>query len=209
MPYGRGFQEILPKCSRGDRGQGLFVCLQLLWKALHFWPHESARNRMKLIFKDQFGYAPTVIPTAIDMLTVYVHKDNPINGLSLQQVDAIFSRIVTAECRKIRELGQLGPPAFGKANRYGCTAEILQAEHTDISKNMLFSEETLNQVFKNTGSSSVIQSIATSFWDCYSGIGYKTAAVRAIPLSSTERGKLVTPNAENAYGNIPLFTFFI
>mgnify|MGYP002049166106 CR=1 FL=1 len=43
-------------------------------------------------FKDHFGYPPTVIPSAIDMLAVYVHKDNPIKGLSLQQVDAIFSK---------------------------------------------------------------------------------------------------------------------
>ena len=67
-----------------------------------------------------------------------------------------------------------------------------------------------SSVQEQPGSSSVIQSIANDrFGIGYSGIGYKTAAVRRSP-SSTERGKLVTPNAENAYlENIPLFTFYL
>ena len=43
-------------------------------------------------FEAKFGYKPTQLRTSIDMLAVYVHKDNPIKGLTLQQVDAIFSK---------------------------------------------------------------------------------------------------------------------
>ena len=42
-------------------------------------------------FEKKYGYKPTAIPGAIDALAVFVHKDNPINGLSLPEVDAIFS----------------------------------------------------------------------------------------------------------------------
>ena len=42
-------------------------------------------------FEKQYGYKPTQIGTSIDMLAVYVNKDNPVKGLSLAQVDAIFS----------------------------------------------------------------------------------------------------------------------
>ena len=42
-------------------------------------------------FESKYGYKPTAIPVAIDALAVYVHKDNPIKGLSIEQVDAIFS----------------------------------------------------------------------------------------------------------------------
>ena len=159
----------------GDRGQGLFVYAPALMEGTGTFGPMSRPWKSHEIdsFKDQFGYAPTVIPTAIDMLTVYVHKDNPINGLSLQQVDAIFSKNRNGGMQKdIVSWGQLGLPAFGKANRYGCTAEILQAEHTDISKNMLFSEETLNQVFKNSREvllsfsqlQMIVLGLATAYW---------------------------------------------
>ncbi|MCA8974978.1 MAG: substrate-binding domain-containing protein, partial [Planctomycetes bacterium] len=43
-------------------------------------------------FEKKFGYKPTAIATSIDMLAVYVHKDNPITHLTIKQVDAIFSK---------------------------------------------------------------------------------------------------------------------
>ena len=42
-------------------------------------------------FEERHGYRPTAVPVAIDALAVYVHKDNPIKGLTIEQVDAIFS----------------------------------------------------------------------------------------------------------------------
>jgi phosphate transport system substrate-binding protein len=51
-------------------------------------------------FKEKHGYAPTVVPVAIDMLAVFVHKDNPLKSLSLQEVDAIFSKNRTGGGKK-------------------------------------------------------------------------------------------------------------
>ena len=42
-------------------------------------------------FEVKYGYKPTAVRVAIDALAVFVHKDNPIQGLSIQQVDAAFS----------------------------------------------------------------------------------------------------------------------
>src|SRR5437773_401998 len=42
-------------------------------------------------FEKKYGYKPTKVKVAIDTLAVYVHKDNPQKGLTLQQVDGIFS----------------------------------------------------------------------------------------------------------------------
>jgi phosphate transport system substrate-binding protein len=41
-------------------------------------------------FAGKFGYKPTKVAVAIDALAVFVHKDNPVKGLSLSQVDGIF-----------------------------------------------------------------------------------------------------------------------
>ena len=42
-------------------------------------------------FEAKHGYKATPIRVAIDALAVYTHKDNPIEGLSIPEVDAIFS----------------------------------------------------------------------------------------------------------------------
>ena len=42
-------------------------------------------------FEARYGYKPTAVPVAIDALAVFVHKDNPITSLSMQEVDSIFS----------------------------------------------------------------------------------------------------------------------
>ena len=43
-------------------------------------------------FERKFRYKPTGFPVAIDALAVYVNKDNPVQGLTMAQVDAIFSK---------------------------------------------------------------------------------------------------------------------
>ena len=43
-------------------------------------------------FEKKFKYKPTAFPVAIDALAVYVNKDNPVRGLTMPQVDAIFSK---------------------------------------------------------------------------------------------------------------------
>ncbi|MEJ2668978.1 MAG: substrate-binding domain-containing protein, partial [Gammaproteobacteria bacterium] len=60
-------------------------------------------------FETRYGDKPTAVPVAIDALAVFVHKDNPIKGLSIAQVDAIYS--ATRQCgydQDIRTWGDLG-----------------------------------------------------------------------------------------------------
>jgi len=60
-------------------------------------------------FEKKYGYKPTEIRVAIDALAVFVHKDNPIEGLTIPQVDAIFSS--TRKCGEAEDItrwGQVG-----------------------------------------------------------------------------------------------------
>jgi phosphate transport system substrate-binding protein len=60
-------------------------------------------------FEKKFGYKPTCLKVALDALAVCVHKDNPIKQLSLEQLDAIFSRNRKAGHEKdIANWGDLG-----------------------------------------------------------------------------------------------------
>ena len=63
----------------------------------NFGPMSRAMKDKEIeAFETRHGYKPTAIRVAIDALAVYVHKDNPIDALSIDQVDSIFS--VTRRC---------------------------------------------------------------------------------------------------------------
>ena len=63
-------------------------------------------------FEKRFGYKPTAIPVAIDALAVFVHKDNPIKGLTMLQLDTVFSSTMkcggTINVSTWRDLGLAG-----------------------------------------------------------------------------------------------------
>ena len=78
-----------------------------------------------------------------------------------------------------------------------------------FKKKALFKGDYKDEVKEQPGSSSVVQGVASDrFAIGYSGIGYKTADVRAIPLSRKAKSPLVAAEAANAYsGEYPLSRF--
>lgn len=150
-------------------------------------------------FERRHGYPATAVPVAIDALAVYVHKDNPVPGLTLRQLDAVFSS--TRRCgaaEEIRSWGQLESGGrwqrrdirlFGRNSASGTYGYFKQQ--------VLCQGDFRNTVNEQPGSASVVQSVATSIGAIgYSGIGYRTASVRAVPLG--EKGNYVAATAENA-----------
>jgi phosphate transport system substrate-binding protein len=162
-------------------------------------------------FKKRFGYPPTVVPAAIDMLAVFVHKDNPIASLSLQQVDAIFSKNRNGGLPEdIRTWGDLGLGGEWK-NRpislYGRNSA--SGTYGYFKEHALFKGDFKPTVKEQPGSSSVVQAVASDrFGIGYSGIGYRTADVRAVPLAVRPGQAAVAAEPENAYaGTYPLARF--
>jgi len=162
-------------------------------------------------FEKKFGYKPTAIRVAIDALAVYVHKDNPIKGLTIPQVDAIFSS--TRKCgypEDITRWGQLGLTGAWE-NRpiqlYGRNS--VSGTYGYFKKKALCKGDFKNNVNEQPGSASVVQSVSSSLNGIgYSGIGYKTSGVRAVPLAKKEGEPFVEATAENAVkGKFPLARF--
>ncbi|MFC3607974.1 PstS family phosphate ABC transporter substrate-binding protein [Stutzerimonas tarimensis] len=161
-------------------------------------------------FEERYGYKPTAVPVAIDSLAVFVHKDNPIKSLDIEQVDAIFSntRLCGGE-RDIRTWGDLG------LTGEWATRPIQLFGRNSVSGTYgYFKEEALckgdfkSGVNEQPGSASVVQSISSSLGAIgYSGVGYRTASVRTVPLS--KGGEAFEANEENALaGKFPLARFF-
>jgi len=141
-------------------------------------------------FENKFGYKPQYVRTAIDMLAVYVHRDNPIakKGLSLKQVDAIFSKTRKGgEKKEITTWGQLGLTgewANKPISLYGRNSA--SGTYGYFKKHALFKGDYKDSVKEQPGSASVVQGVANDkFAIGYSGIGYKTADVAVVPLAKT------------------------
>src|SRR6218665_2618195 len=162
-------------------------------------------------FEEKYGYKPTAVPVAIDALAVFVHKDNPIKPLDIAQVDAIFSS--TRLCGGAQDIKTWGD--LGLTGEWASKPIQLFGRNSVSGTYGYFKEEALckgdfkSNVNEQPGSASVVQSISSTVNAIgYSGIGYKTASVRAVPLSK-KGGEAFEASEENALaGKFPLARFF-
>ncbi|WEJ63238.1 PstS family phosphate ABC transporter substrate-binding protein [Thiomicrorhabdus lithotrophica] len=160
------------------------------------------------MFESKHGYKPTAVGVAIDALAVYVNKDNPIDGLSIPQVDAIFSS--TRKCGAKEDIttwgqaGATGSLADKSIQIYGRNS--VSGTYGFYKKKALCKGDYKSSVNEQPGSASVVQSVSASLNGIgYSGIGYKTAGVKALAISKKAGGKMVLPTNENALnGTYPL-----
>ena len=161
-------------------------------------------------FQKKYGYKPLKIAVAIDTLGVFVHKNNKIKSLSISDLDGIFSKTRKSGAKEIKTWGDLG-----LKNEWAAKPLSLYGRNSASGTYGYFKEHALkggdykDTVKEQPGSSSVVQSVGTDkFAIGYSGIGYKTSEVRAVPLSLTPGGPVFEANYENALtGKYPIARF--
>ena len=169
------------------------------------------KNNEIVAFEKKYGYKPTPIRVAIDALAVYVHKDNPIKGLTLPQVDAIFSS--TRKCgypEDITRWGQLGlTSAWQNRDIQLFGRNSVSGTYGYFKEHALCKGDYKATVNEQPGSASVVQWVSASLNAIgYSGIGYKTSGVRAVPLAKKPGQPFISATEENAIsGKYPLARF--
>ncbi|MCS7052092.1 MAG: PstS family phosphate ABC transporter substrate-binding protein [Ignavibacterium sp.] len=151
-------------------------------------------------FEKKFGYKPTEIRVAIDALAVYVNKDNPLNGLTLPQVDAIFSKTrrggYKTDISKWGDLGLTGDWANRPISLYGRNSA--SGTYGYFKEHALYKGDFKDNVKEQPGSASVVQGITEDrFGIGYSGIGYRTSGVKALPLALSDKDEFHLPDYEN------------
>lgn len=213
--WAEGFRSFYPDVKIEVEGKGSSTAPPaLIAGTSNFGPMSRAMKGEEIDqFEKQFGYKPTQLRTSIDMLAVYVHKDNPIKGLTLQQVDAIFSKTLKGGYGKqIMTWGDLGLTGDWKdkpISLYGRNSA--SGTYGYFKEHALFKGDYRDDVKEQPGSSSVVQGVASDKYGMgYSGIGYKTSDVRAVPLShdTGANPQFVEAQAENAYsGDYPMARF--
>ena len=162
-------------------------------------------------FEKKFGYKPTAFKVAIDSLAVFVHKDNPIKGLTMQQVDSIFSGTLKRGGKSIEkwgELGLTGPWATRPLSLYGRNSA--SGTYGYFKEHALEKGDFKTGVKEQPGSSAVVQGVASDLGGIgYSGIGYRTASVKAVPLAD-KGDKFIEPTYENCLsGDYPMARFLV
>ncbi|QBG35259.1 PstS family phosphate ABC transporter substrate-binding protein [Litorilituus sediminis] len=158
-------------------------------------------------FQKRYGYKPTRVRVAIDALAVFVHKDNPLKGLKISEVDAIFSS--NRKCGAAKDIDRWGDLALTGAwtgkdiQLYGRNS--VSGTYGYFKKKALCKGDFKNNVNEQPGSASVVQSVSASLNGIgYSGIGYRTSGVRALPLAKKGEN-YVEATMENAVsGKYPL-----
>ncbi|OZA28126.1 MAG: phosphate-binding protein [Hydrogenophilales bacterium 17-61-9] len=181
----------------------------LIEGAANFGPMSRMMNAKEIeAFEKKHGYKPTAVPVAIDALAVYVNKDNPIKGMSVPEVDAIFS--ATRKCGHPNyittwgQVGMTGEWATRKIALYGRNS--VSGTYGYFKEKALCKGDLKRDVAEQPGSASVVQSVTGQIGAIgYSGIGYKTSGVRAIPLSKTTGAPFVEADGTHAIdGTYPL-----
>ena len=171
----------------------------------------SMKDKEVESFEKKYGYKPTPVRVAIDTIALYVNKDNPIEGLTLPQVDAIFS--ATRKCgypEDITKWGQAGLAGAWQARDIQLFGRnSVSGTYGYFKEHALCKGDFKDSVNEMPGSASVVQGVATVLSGLgYSGIGYRTSGVRAVALAARDGSPLVEPSAETAIaGTYPLSRF--
>lgn len=158
-------------------------------------------------FEKRYGYKPTAVRVAIDALALFANKDNPISGLTLKQIDAVFS--ATRKCggdteiRRWGELGLTGEWTRKDIQLFGRNS--VSGTYGYFKDKGLCKGDFKNRVNEQPGSASVVQSISSSLNALgYSGIGYKTSGVKTIALSKDGKNYIDATLIDTTPENYPL-----
>jgi len=207
--WAEDFKRVYPNVNIQIEGKGSSTAPPALISGTSQLGPMSRKMKDKEIeeFEKKFGYKPTAIGVALDSLAVYVNKDNPIEKLSLEQVDAIFSETRKREYpNDIKTWGQVG-----LKGQWAKKPISLYGRNSASGTYGYFKEHTLDKgdykasVKEQPGSASVVLGVTEELGAIgYSGIGYKTSGVKALALSQ-KGGEYYEPTYDNVLaGKYPL-----
>ncbi len=197
-----GFAKYYPNVRCQIEGKGSSTAPPALIEGASAFGPMSRKMKSKEVdaFENAFGYKPLAVPTSIDTLAVYVNKDNPINCLSIKQVDAIFSK--NRACGGSSNIENWG--GAGLAGNWSSKPISIYGRNSASGTYGYFKKKALckgdykDTVKEQPGSASVVQGITEDLNGIgYSGIGYLTSGVKAISLAKNPGDSCYAPNLEN------------
>jgi phosphate transport system substrate-binding protein len=206
--WAEGFQKQYPNVRIQIEGKGSSTAPpSLIAGTSQLGPMSRAMKAEEIDeFEKKYGYAPSVMRVAVDGLAIWVNRDNPIEQLTLQQIDGIFSKTRKSGGRDVKSWGDLG-----LTGEWAAKPLSLYGRNSASGTYGFFKEHALaNGDFKDTvkeqpGSASVVQGVTEDkFGIGYSGIGYRTSGVKPVSVAGKD-GKFHTPGSDDVLsGRYPL-----
>jgi len=187
--WAEGFRKLYPNVNIQIEGKGSSTAPPaLISGTAQLGPMSRPMNAKEVEeFEKAYGFKPTPIGVALDALAVYVHKDNPLKALSMDQVDAIFSqtrkRSYKEDIKTWDQLGLTGSWTGKPISLYGRNSA--SGTYGFFKEHALAKGDYKDTVKEQPGSASVVQGVTSDLYGIgYSGIGYRTSGVRVVPLAS-------------------------
>ncbi|HEX6737242.1 MAG TPA: phosphate ABC transporter substrate-binding protein PstS family protein [Vicinamibacteria bacterium] len=210
--WAESFTKLYPNIKVQVEGKGSSTAPPaLISGTAQFGPMSRAMRSTEIDqFEAKYGYKPTQIRTSYDALAVYVNKDNPIDKLSLAQVDAAFSKSRRRGGKSVATWGDLGLTGDWKTrpiSLYGRNSA--SGTYGFFKEHVLKTGDFKDAVKEQPGSASVVQGVTEDRYGMgYSGIGYRTSGVKAVPLSETGTSAFSDGNYNDVVtGKYPLNRF--
>ncbi len=202
--WAESFRKIYPNVRIQIEGKGSSTAPPALISGTAQLGPMSRRMKNSEIdaFEKKYGFKPTTIGVALDALAVFVHKDNPIDQLSLVQLDGIFSKTRKSGAPEIVTWGQLGvtgPLANRPISLYGRNSA--SGTYGYFKKHALFKGDFKDTVKEQPGSASVVMGVTEDPAGIgYSGVGYLTSGVKALALAKKDGDPAYAPTYPNVLG---------
>ena len=204
------FQNFYPNVNIQIQGAGSSTAPPAITEGTaNFGPmSRMMRSSEVQAFEERHGYPPTAVGTSIDLLAVFVNKDNPIECMAIEEVDAAFS--VGRRCGAATDItrwGQLGlEGAWANRDFSLYSRNAVSGTYGFFKENALCGGDFKPSINEQPGSASVVQGVNESLNGIgYSGIAYMTSGVKTLSLRPVGGGECVAPEKDNAVsGDYPL-----
>lgn len=191
------YKKVVPDVDVEVSGGGSGVGIAALEKGTIDIANASRNMKPEEIeaAKKNTGKTPKEIIVGYDALAIYVHKDNPLNEITLDQIAQIYME--GGSITKWADLGVTIPGASGdeivrvsRQSNSG-TYEFLR-EHVLNKKDFKLGSRDMN------GSKEVVELVSSTPTAIgYSGMGYATPAVKMLKVKKTASDPAFDPNVAN------------
>ena len=206
------FKLLYPNVEVDVTGGGSSMALAaLLENRTDLAPMSRPMNAKEMNdFQAKFGYPPTRITVALDAIAIYVNKTNPLEALTLTQLDSVFSASHKRGGDSIKTWGQLGlrgewadldiqPKGPAKTHGMYTVFKEMVMENGEYRYD-LKSEPVSTSIVQNVGAEKSAIGFASYF--------FSSRRTRPLALSPTNSGPYFLPTQQNCLeGKYPLARF--
>lgn len=208
--WAEGFRQLYPNVQIQIEGKGSSTAPPaLIAGTAQLGPMSRMMKSSEIDeFEKKYGYKPTAVGVGLDSLAIYVHKDNPMQSITLPQADAVFSKTRSGgHSADIKTWGELGLKDNWTAlplSLYGRNSA--SGTYAFFKETALYKGDFKDSVKEQPGSASVVMGISEDKQGIgYSGIGYTTSGVRALAIAKNDGAEAYEPTYENVLsGKYPL-----